>query len=194
MADASYETEVQNFRTLIKLQKSGSGNGGGESRVLCHPWIVFNDWRGVFPEIYLRSTWKAASFFVAETWLFAPTHQWMHCTRCKALFLLFTAGDAALLVTNIEPQYYVARRHLRKLGNKVRHIYTPCYVSRQSLSSVMEVCGKHQNKLSWQIFLLKTCIFIWRACFLFEHSIVSRKGLIQFSKNADRLRFCLWRQ
>jgi len=43
MADASYETEVQNFRTLIKLQKSGSGNGGGESRVLCHPWIVFND-------------------------------------------------------------------------------------------------------------------------------------------------------
>nr|XP_009862486.1 fermitin family homolog 2 [Ciona intestinalis] len=58
MADASYENEVQNFRTLLKLQKSGNSNG--------------------------------------------------------------TGGDQTLqLSTNIEPQYYVARRHLRKLGNKV---------------------------------------------------------------------------
>ena len=31
MADASYETEVQNFRTLLKLQKSGASNGSGKS-------------------------------------------------------------------------------------------------------------------------------------------------------------------
>lgn len=57
MADASYETEVQNFRTLLKLQKSGAGNGHG--------------------------------------------------------------GEIHQMATNIEPQYYSARRHLRKLGNKV---------------------------------------------------------------------------
>nr|CAB3245797.1 fermitin family homolog 2 [Phallusia mammillata] len=59
MADASYEVEVQNFRTLLKLQRSGAGNG--------------------------------------------------------------SAGDASggNLATSIEPQYYVARRHLRKLGNKM---------------------------------------------------------------------------
>lgn len=57
MADASYETEVQNFRTLLKLQKSGAGNGSG--------------------------------------------------------------GEIHQMATNIEPQFYSARRHLRKLGNKV---------------------------------------------------------------------------
>ncbi|CAK8692586.1 fermitin family homolog 2-like [Clavelina lepadiformis] len=59
MADASYETEVQNFRTLLKLQKSGSSNGSASNDGL------------------------------------------------------------AQLTTNIEPEYYIARRHLRKLGNKM---------------------------------------------------------------------------
>jgi len=57
MADASYDVEVQNFRTLLKLQKS-SASSGNKSDVQIQ------------------------------------------------------------LSTNIEPEYYVARRHLRRLGNK----------------------------------------------------------------------------
>lgn len=59
MADASYESEVQNFRTLLKLQKSGTTGGNSGSEL-----------------------------------------------------------SQIQLSTSIEPQFYVARRHLRKLGNK----------------------------------------------------------------------------
>jgi len=97
MADASYESEVQNFKTLLNLQRSSAGASGD--------------------------------------------------------------GSIVQLSTSIQPEYYVSRRYLRKLGNKV--------IIRKIQESVTNYCS--YNLINAKMAYIKA----WQA--------LPEYGLIHFS-------------